>query len=131
VSDSELYRHLQTAIDHIAILNACIDELRELGCTVAVCGAVYDDAAARATLANSVVKDSLITDAPEIPPEIDPNAPLARLTLLADEMFEEWDRDNDMRVGKMLRALSGNLPGYRADIDQFRAALATTPAFPK
>lgn len=36
---------------------------------------------------------------------------------IAIEAFTAWDSDKDMRVGKILRALSGEMPGYRADID--------------
>jgi hypothetical protein len=40
-----------------------------------------------------------------------------KITKIAQEMFDHWDSDNDMKVGKMLKALSGNLVGYRQDID--------------
>lgn len=43
---------------------------------------------------------------------------------LANEAHREWDADNDMRVGKILIALSGSMPRYRADIDAIHAALA-------
>jgi hypothetical protein len=37
---------------------------------------------------------------------------------IAAEAFGYWDDDQDMKVGKILKALSGDLPGYRADIDE-------------
>lgn len=39
-----------------------------------------------------------------------------------------WDAGNDHRVGKLLIALTGRRPGYRADIDAFRAQLSATVA---
>jgi hypothetical protein len=42
---------------------------------------------------------------------------------LAKEAFDAWDSDQDMKVGKILRALSGELPGYRADTDLINAAI--------
>ena len=35
---------------------------------------------------------------------------------ITTELFELWDSDQDMKVGKILRALSGST-GYRPDID--------------
>jgi hypothetical protein len=49
------------------------------------------------------------------------------LKRIAWEAFEAWDADKDLRVGKMLKALAGRSPRYRADIDALHAALATTP----
>lgn len=43
---------------------------------------------------------------------------LSLIRKIAAEAFSYWDRDQDMKVGKILRALSGELPGYRADIDK-------------
>lgn len=43
------------------------------------------------------------------------------LVKIAEEAFTEWDSDNDPRVGKILLALSGEVPGYRADIDAMHA----------
>ncbi len=37
---------------------------------------------------------------------------------------DEWNRDEDSRVGKKLIALAGRCPGYRADIDAAHAAVA-------
>ena len=41
---------------------------------------------------------------------------------VAAEAFDHWDADRDSKVGKTLRAMAGDLRGYRADLD---AALAT------
>ena len=49
--------------------------------------------------------------------------PLEQLEAICEEIFERWDKD--MRSGKLLRALSGKLPGYRADVDAVRARLAS------
>ena len=43
---------------------------------------------------------------------------------IAKEAHREWDSDNDHRVGKILMALAGYRPGYRADIDAIHAAIA-------
>lgn len=40
------------------------------------------------------------------------------------ETHDHWDNDRDSKVGKMLMALGGELPRYRHDIDEARAALA-------
>lgn len=37
---------------------------------------------------------------------------------IAGEALIHWDQDRDAKVGKILRALSGDMPGYRADIDK-------------
>ena len=37
---------------------------------------------------------------------------------VANEAYDRWDADEDMKVGKILKALAGNLPNYRADIDR-------------
>ena len=43
---------------------------------------------------------------------------------IAHEARIEWDKaPSGMKAGKLLIALSGNLPGYRADIDKIHAAL--------
>lgn len=50
---------------------------------------------------------------------------LALAVTVADEARNEWDAaPSGMKAGKLLIALSGNLPGYRADIDTIHAALA-------
>lgn len=43
---------------------------------------------------------------------------------IAEEAFRNWDKDNDPRVGKLLLALSGHAPRYRADIDAIHALRA-------
>jgi hypothetical protein len=44
---------------------------------------------------------------------------------IAGVAANEWDRAPEgMRAGKLLLALSGKVPGYRADIDEVHAALA-------
>ena len=43
--------------------------------------------------------------------------------LVAREAYEHWDNDNDSKVGKMLSALSGYLPGYMAKTDKISNAL--------
>ncbi len=50
------------------------------------------------------------------PPELGIHALLA-------ECWDLWDRDQEMRLGKMLKALCGRLPGYRSDIDRALAEL--------
>lgn len=43
---------------------------------------------------------------------------------IADEARNEWDMaPSGMKAGKLLIALSGHLPGYRADIDAIHAAI--------
>jgi hypothetical protein len=48
---------------------------------------------------------------------------LEKLEAICAEIYERWDKD--MRSGKLLQALSGSLPGYRKDVDEVRAALAS------
>lgn len=52
--------------------------------------------------------------------------PLGQLDAIAEEAFERWDKD--MRSGKLLLALSGALPDYRADITSVRLACVVAPA---
>ena len=47
--------------------------------------------------------------------------PLQQLETICAEIYERWDKD--MRSGKLLQALGGGLPKYRADVDAVRAAL--------
>lgn len=50
---------------------------------------------------------------------------LQRAVMVAEEARQEWDAaPSGMRAGKLLIALSGELPGYRADIDEIHEALA-------
>lgn len=51
--------------------------------------------------------------------------PLADLELLSGEMFDRWD--SDQRAGKILTALSGHAPGYKAQVDSVRLACAVAP----
>lgn len=56
---------------------------------------------------------------------------LATAKRVAEEARQEWDAAPEgMKAGKLLIALSGCLPGYRADIDQMHAALAALDALP-
>jgi hypothetical protein len=48
---------------------------------------------------------------------------LALVDSLAKEARAHWDLDRDALVGKILIALAGGAPSYRADIDEIRAAL--------
>jgi hypothetical protein len=48
-------------------------------------------------------------------------SPLKELDVICAEIYQRWDKD--MRSGKLLQALAGKLPGYRADVDRVRAAL--------
>lgn len=51
-------------------------------------------------------------------------AALAAAVKVADEAREEWDSaPSGMKAGKLLIALSGGCPRYRADIDEIHAAL--------
>jgi hypothetical protein len=47
--------------------------------------------------------------------------PLRKLELICTEIYERWDKDQ--RSGKLLSALAGMNPSYRADVDEVRAAL--------
>jgi hypothetical protein len=47
---------------------------------------------------------------------------LEKLDRICNEIFDRWDKDQ--RSGKLLTALAGLLPGYRADVDEVRAALS-------
>lgn len=50
---------------------------------------------------------------------------LASAIRVAEEARREWDAAPDgMKAGKLLIALSGHCPGYRADIDAIHAALS-------
>lgn len=43
---------------------------------------------------------------------------LQSVLVIAGEGFDYWDADKDSKVGKLLNALSGGIPGYRHDIDK-------------
>lgn len=48
---------------------------------------------------------------------------------VAEEARVEWDAaPSGMKAGKLLIALSGALPGYRADIDEIHAAISAALA---
>ena len=51
-------------------------------------------------------------------------AALKNCELLALEAFKFIDADQEMKAMKLLKALAGELPSYRPDIDQIRAAIA-------
>jgi len=53
---------------------------------------------------------------------------LRTVPIIAGEAFDDWDNDRDMRVGKILKALSGRAPRYRNDIDPIHYALAKLEA---
>lgn len=44
-----------------------------------------------------------------------------KFAAICDEIFERWDKDQ--RSGKLLSALSGNLPRYRQDVTEVRRAI--------
>lgn len=44
------------------------------------------------------------------------------------DAFGFWNTDQDSKVGKILRAMSGDLPRYRNDIDSISTALAKLDA---
>lgn len=48
---------------------------------------------------------------------------LADLDTILNDMFWEWDADNDQKVGKMLSALLNDIR-YREDIDRVREAIS-------
>jgi len=52
------------------------------------------------------------------------STPLQDLKAICAEIYDRWDKD--MRSGKLLQALAGTLPKYRADVDRVRAALEKT-----
>lgn len=49
---------------------------------------------------------------------------LQKLAIVMREIHDHWDNDRDMKVGKCLLALSGQLPGYDRRIDEIHAAIA-------
>jgi hypothetical protein len=48
--------------------------------------------------------------------------PLGDLESVCADLFDRWDRD--MRAGKLLTALQGQVPGYDPRVDRIRRALA-------
>jgi hypothetical protein len=58
-------------------------------------------------------------------------AALSGAIMVADEARDEWDRaPSGMKAGQLLIALSGRLPGYRADIDAIHAVVPKKEAKP-
>ena len=55
---------------------------------------------------------------------------LETLKAVAAEAYGEWDSDNDPRVGKLLSAMAGYRPKYRADITKALAALSPSQETP-
>ena len=55
---------------------------------------------------------------------------LAVAVKVANEAADLWDRaaPMDAKLGKLLLALAGHVPGYRVDTDAIHAALTTPPA---
>lgn len=49
---------------------------------------------------------------------------LETLVKAAGDAYEHWNNDRDAKVGKLLLALSGHLPEYRAELAAAHAALA-------
>lgn len=43
---------------------------------------------------------------------------------LAIRLFEMWEQDREMKLGKMLRALTGEMPGYSSEVDKFLQSLS-------
>lgn len=54
-------------------------------------------------------------------------AALSTMQKAAHEAFTHLDADRDAKALKMLHAMAGGLPGYRADIDAALTALEPTP----
>ncbi len=49
---------------------------------------------------------------------------LETMVKVADEAHQHWDADRDMKVGKYLLAMAGNLKGYRADLTKVHEVIA-------
>lgn len=57
-------------------------------------------------------------------------AALKSAVQIAAEAFDEWDRDNDSRVGKILRYMGDSrMKGYRQDIDAIHATVKAAEEF--
>ncbi len=70
---------------------------------------------------------ALIAAVPELAKVVRLRAALEAAVEVADEARDEWDAmPSGMKAGKLLIALSGRLPGYRADIDAIHAARAAS-----
>lgn len=60
---------------------------------------------------------------------LDVLAALKSAVTIAEEAREAWDAaPNEVRAGKLLIALAGDCPGYRADIDAIHATIAKAEA---
>lgn len=55
----------------------------------------------------------------------------SRLVNLAGRAFDLLDADEDMKCLKLLKAMGGGSPGYRADIDEIHAVLAKNNGVPR
>lgn len=51
---------------------------------------------------------------------------LKRMVSLAKTAFKKWDEGEDHKVGKLLNAMTGGLPGYTADTDFIQTVLEQT-----
>ena len=69
-----------------------------------------------------------IVDKPTLLALVECAEALRTVPIIAGEAFDDWDNDRDMRVGKILKALSGRAPRYRNDIDPIHYALAKLEA---
>ena len=45
----------------------------------------------------------------------------------ADEAYDHWDADREVKAGKMLMAIAGHIPGYDVRTDAIDAALKDAP----
>jgi hypothetical protein len=82
---------------------------------------------ARAVLALSLGK-SVVVDASAVLALVEGALALRSVQTIAEETREHWDKDRDMKVGKILIALSGAVKHYRPDIDKIHDALAKLEA---
>jgi hypothetical protein len=48
---------------------------------------------------------------------------LRAVKTISSEAWGEWDNDNDHRVGKILKAMSGYSRRYRPDVDEIMATI--------
>lgn len=47
-----------------------------------------------------------------------PGQALQFILLYAEQTFEYWGQDDDVKVGKRVLAMAGRLPGYSPDLDE-------------
>jgi hypothetical protein len=69
---------------------------------------------------NAEANARLIAAAPDLLAALKSARDIAREAL---REHETWDEESVARVGKLLAALAGELPGYRADADAIHAAV--------